>query len=110
MPRAALRPCLHPGCRALARAPRCPAHAEARALVRRKETSVYLSPEWRQARARFLIAHPLCWCGAQASVVDHVRPHRGSSTLFWDVGNWQALCPSHHSAKTATSDGGFGRG
>jgi len=41
--------------------------------------------------------------------VDHIRPHRGDPSLFWDrSNNWQALCSMHHSAKTAREDGGFG--
>jgi 5-methylcytosine-specific restriction protein A len=35
-----------------------------------------------------------------ATEVDHVVPHRGQASLFWDVTNYQALCKSHHSAKT----------
>ena len=40
--------------------------------------------------------------------VDHVRPHRGDRALFWDKGNWQALCHVCHSSKTVREDGGFG--
>lgn len=30
-----------------------------------------------------------------ATQTDHVQPHRGDHTLFWDEqGNWQALCAS----------------
>lgn len=61
---------------------------------------------WRNARAKFLLQHPLCvMCEAKgltfaAEVVDHKRPHRGDLTLFWDQGNWQALCkPCHDSEK-----------
>ena len=71
---------------------------------------------WQQARLRFLGKHPLCiHCLAEkpqrvvkATEVDHIVPHRGNDTLFWDVGNWQPLCKSHHSAKTARENGGFG--
>ena len=28
---------------------------------------------------------------------DHIVPHRGNATLFWDVENWQSLCTAHHS-------------
>lgn len=35
-----------------------------------------------------------------ATVVDHIIPHRGDETLFWDPINHQALCaPCHNSAK-----------
>jgi 5-methylcytosine-specific restriction endonuclease McrA len=31
-----------------------------------------------------------------ASVVDHIKPHRGDQKLFWDSENWQSLCKLHH--------------
>ena len=63
----------------------------------------YDTPRWRKARARFLALNPLCVLCLQsgwdtpATVVDHMRPHNGDDRLFWDEGNWQALCPSCHS-------------
>jgi 5-methylcytosine-specific restriction protein A len=42
----------------------------------------------------------------KAEVVDHIKPHKGNLTLFWDKSNWQALCKKHHDIKTATRDGG----
>ena len=71
---------------------------------------------WQKARAGFLLAHPLCAAHGErgetvaANVVDHIIPHRGDMRLFWDSGNWQALCKRCHDIKTATEDGGFGRG
>lgn len=59
--------------------------------------------KWQQARAQFLKANPLCIrCQAEgrvevATVVDHRIPHRGNQALFWDRGNWDALCTTHHS-------------
>ena len=77
---------------------------------------------WQKERAAFLEAHP--WCEAclaervilargvaevivecaergialpYGNVVDHVIPHRGDQALFWDQGNWQTLCATHHS-------------
>lgn len=69
---------------------------------------------WRRARAAFLQLHPLCADCEQrglvtvATVVDHVRPHKGDQDLFWDETNWQPLCGPCHSTKTAREDGGFG--
>jgi 5-methylcytosine-specific restriction protein A len=40
--------------------------------------------------------------------VDHIIPHGGDMRLFWNRGNWAALCQSCHSRKTAKQDGGFG--
>lgn len=31
-----------------------------------------------------------------ATVVDHIKPHRGDQVLFWDESNWQSLCQPHH--------------
>ena len=59
--------------------------------------------KWQKARAGYLRSHPLCgMCQAEgvvaaATVVDHKIPHRGDQALFWDRGNWQSLCPTHHS-------------
>ncbi len=56
---------------------------------------------WQKARKRFLQMHPLCvMClpdkVTRAEVVDHITPHKGDQTLFWDEANWQALCKPHH--------------
>ena len=71
--------------------------------------------QWQQARAAYLLEHPLCvmcrqegWL-TEATVVDHAIPHRGDPALFWDPANWQGLCAVCHNRKTATLDGGFGR-
>lgn len=31
-----------------------------------------------------------------ASLVDHVKPHRGDAALFWDERLWQPSCKWHH--------------
>jgi len=46
-------------------------------------------------------------CGEKAVVVDHITPHRGNETLFWDKVNWQGLCLSCHSRKTLAENGYF---
>jgi hypothetical protein len=33
-----------------------------------------------------------------AKVVDHIVPHRGDMSLFWDRANWQSLCANCHSS------------
>lgn len=59
---------------------------------------------WQQAREQYLAKHPLCvMCQGEgrteaATTVDHITPHRGDMTLFWDRTNWQSLCTTHHSA------------
>lgn len=53
--------------------------------------------EWEKARAEFLRLHPCCaFCGVDAQVVDHIKPHRGDKALFWDWNNLQALCMPCH--------------
>lgn len=65
---------------------------------------------WRQARLRFLQAHPLCvLCEAEgiveaANVVDHKIPHRGNQDLFWDKSNWRSLCKPHHDSDAQKKD------
>lgn len=46
-----------------------------------------------------------------ATVVDHIKPHKGDSQLFWDQDNWQSLCKTHHdSTKQAEEKSGVIRG
>lgn len=59
---------------------------------------------WQRAREGYLRKHPLCRDCQQrdritpATVVDHIKPHRGDMQLFWDPSNWQPLCATCHSA------------
>lgn len=63
---------------------------------------------WEQARATFLAEHPLCAEHDRqgqpltpATVVDHVRPHKGNERRFWDSeNNWEATCATCHNRKT----------
>ena len=70
--------------------------------------------KWRQVSKRFLARHPYCVeCYKQgrmtlATEVDHIKPHKGDHELMWSESNWQPLCHSCHSRKTAREDGGFG--
>lgn len=71
--------------------------------------------KWRKARNFYLKENPLCVaCKASgeltpATVVDHIKPHKGDMILFWVFDNWQALCKRCHDVKTAREDGAFGR-
>ena len=62
------------------------------------------SRTWSKARAHFLAQHPYCVLCQEmgrlmrATVVDHVKPHRGDPHLFWDEKNWQPLCKLCHDA------------
>ena len=57
---------------------------------------------WDNAAKDFKRHHPLCvGCLAvglvePATLVDHVIPHKGDQTLFWDKTNWQSGCDWHH--------------
>lgn len=67
--------------------------------------------EWSRAAKAWLIEHP--WCAeclkngehTPATEVDHITPHKGDKKLFWRFGNWQSLCHSCHSKKTAKERG-----
>lgn len=121
MPISAPKPCSHPSCGVLVRdgTGRCEKHrrTEAQALDARRGTSAQrgYSYKWQQAREGYLRLHPLCVRHEKrgelepATVVDHIKPHRGDKALFWDRDNWQSLCKPCHDLKTATEDGAFGR-
>lgn len=66
---------------------------------------LYTTTRWRRGRVHFLQRNPLCaMCKrggrvTAARVVDHVVPHKGDQLLFFDQGNWQALCFSCHNSR-----------
>ena len=61
---------------------------------------------WQKVRDLWLIDNPLCvhcldnGIIMSANEVDHIVPHKGDLTLFWDHTNYQSLCKSCHSVKT----------
>ena len=67
-----------------------------------QHSHMYNNSRWRKARQGYLRKHPLCvYCEKQgktveATVVDHIKPHKGDTKLFWDKSNWQALCKPCH--------------
>ena len=73
--------------------------------------ALYKSARWQRARQMFLARHPLCAeCQRQgrvsaANTVDHIIPHQGDQTLFWDESNWQSLCKLHHDRDKAEQEG-----
>ncbi len=44
-----------------------------------------------------------------ATVVDHIKPHKGDERLFFDINNLQPLCKPCHDRKTAKEDGRWRR-
>lgn len=121
MPNAAPKACPWPGCpKKIKRTARyCDAHlSEHRKMHDARRGSAAdrgYGWRWQQARLVFLAQHPLCRpCESvgrvmAATIVDHIRPHRGDQALFWDAGNWQPCCAACHDRKTATEDGGWGK-
>lgn len=80
---------------------------KAEAVPRKGSTARGYNVRWQRARLVYLAEHPLCveckrhGFTREATVVDHVRPHRGDPELFWDSDNWCSLCKACHDRKTA---------
>jgi 5-methylcytosine-specific restriction enzyme A len=79
----------------------CPCR-KARERARPDATKRGYTGKWKASARAFLRSHPMCacGCGAEASEVDHIKPHHGDWSLFWDPSNWQALAKRCHSRKT----------
>ena len=112
MPYRSKVPCKHPGCPNLVPPGQkyCEAHRRLHPEEVRSAAGRGYNRAWQRARKEYLSAHPLCvMCMKEgrykkASVVDHIKPHRGDQVLFWDRSNWQSLCKEHHDRKTLTED------
>lgn len=114
MPYKPKTPCQHPGCPELV-APGtryCAKHLPLHPEVTRSASGRGYGSRWQRESKRYLESHPLCvQCMKEtpprytkATVVDHIIPHRGDKTLFWDRSNWQALCKRCHDSKTGRED------
>ena len=107
-------PCAHPGCPEVCHTRYCDKHTAEHANQRGSSTQQGYGARWRRARLAWLSEHPLCvMCLAEgrvvaANTVDHITPHKGDTEKFWRQNNWQSLCSSCHSRKTASEDGAFG--
>ena len=107
------RPCRFPGCPNLTDHPRgyCERHLTQGNrwydANRGTATQRGYNYRWTVESKRYLSLHPLCVeCQrigetVPATVVDHIKPHKGDAALFWDVTNWEPLCTLHHNQKTA---------
>ncbi len=61
--------------------------------------------KWREYRKGFLQHHPVClWCGAPATVVDHIQPHKGDAIRFWSADNHQPLCAHCHNSRKQSNE------
>lgn len=107
---AALRSCLEPRCAALVEKGRCATHARTYDLRRGSFRERGYSAKWDTAAKAFRSQYPLCGmrpnglppvmseCHDMGRTTlgfqtDHVVPHKGDQSLFWDaLGNWQVLC------------------
>lgn len=86
-------------------------------MQRNEYQRLYATAHWKRLRALHLSGDPLCAiCKQQgyrtvATVVDHIKAHRGDLSLFYDAYNLQSLCKLHHdSVKQAEEKGGVVRG
>lgn len=63
---------------------------------------LYKTSAWRNGRLAFLAQNPLCTrCKANgrttaATVVNHIKPHKGDLALFFSWENWEPVCKPHH--------------
>ena len=120
MPTAPMHVCAGPGCRTAIPSgdrwcPSCRAEHNRNDRERRGSARERLyDARWERYRRAYLSQHPLCVeCAAAgrttpATVVDHVRAHKGDLALFWDPANHRALCRRCHDARV--DEGDFGRG
>ncbi len=72
-------------------------------MSRNRLNHLYKTSRWQKLRAFRLAMEPLCaMCedegrATQATVCDHITPHKGNEQAFW-AGPFQSLCQSHHSS------------
>ena len=121
MPQRPMKLCAHPACGEIiaGKVKHCAKHrAERNREITAQRGTAHengYTARWYRESRLFLRAHPMCECDEckgvrlEANTVDHIKPHRGDQTLFWDSSNWQAMSKRCHDRKTATHDGGFGR-
>ena len=114
MPYRSQRPCNFPHCNdfALANKPYCLKHCrEKQSRFQRESKKDYTSNEmynhrWKKLRRLILRSNPFCGeClksghHMPAIEVDHIIPHKGDKTNFYNEDNLKSLCKSCHSKKT----------
>lgn len=71
---------------------------------------LYNTARWIKGRVIFLAHNPLCvYClevgkTTPATVVDHIKPHKGDEKLFFDPNNRQGLCKRCHDSDKALEE------
>lgn len=112
-------PCRFPGCPKILRKPGyCEEHDKKvkKQYEQNRETAVQrgYTYRWQKYSKARLKKKPLCVeCErngrvTQATLTDHIIPHKGDMKLFWDPNNHQSLCEQCHNIKTS-KEGAFGR-
>jgi 5-methylcytosine-specific restriction protein A len=111
MPKAALRPCAHPGCTELVRSARCARHARQQYRTHNRYyrdpavQKMYNSKRWKKIRKEHLEAYPYCANHLRQGVyvlatqVHHKVPHEGDPIKFFE-GELESLCDGCHTAET----------
>jgi 5-methylcytosine-specific restriction enzyme A len=84
-------------------------------LARADWNAWYKSRRWKKLRLKHLKKEPYCQCPhhkgkmVEGNVVDHIKPHKGDTRLFWDENNLQTLTkPCHDKFKQSEERGGRG--
>lgn len=71
-------------------------------MARHEWSRLYKTAAWRRLREYQLSRQPLCeFClrtedVTEATIVDHIKAHKGDLELFHDPSNLQSLCKHHH--------------
>lgn len=78
---------------------------------------LYDTTRWKRLRLNQLSNAPLCaYClllgrVSNATIADHITPHKGDEALFYNADNLQSLCkPCHDSVKQQQEKSGIIRG
>lgn len=68
----------------------------------RQYKKLYNLSAWQALRIRQLTKEPFCrYCEAQgrivpATIVNHIKPHKGDKVLFFASTNVESVCKQHH--------------
>lgn len=71
---------------------------------------LYNTALWKKLRLNQLTKSPICcYCEKQgrieaATVVDHIKPHKGDEILFYNPRNLQSMCKQHHDSTKAREE------
>lgn len=106
MPYKAKKPCAHQGCRELTASRYCEAHTKQEAkrynqYERNPESNKRYGRIWKQIRAAFLSANPLCaMCYREGRLIPATVAHHKIKVTDGGLHAWEnltALCELHHS-------------